>query len=70
MWEGKVTEELRELYLLYMTQNQGMPPDEYEELCYDAMTYEEFVGYIKEALRRHCDIVEVIDEMEKEQGIV
>lgn len=70
MWKGKKTEELRKLFLRYAQENDGVEPDFYEELCYDAMTYEEFVGYIKEALRRHCDIVEVIDEMEKEQGIV
>lgn len=61
MWEGKVTEELKELFHDYMAENDGMPPDEYDEICYDAMTYEEFVGYIKEALRRHCCIVDVIE---------
>ena len=43
MWEGKVTEELKDLYEQYMKQNNGFGPDGYEELCYDAMSYEEFV---------------------------
>ena len=60
MWEGKVTEELRELFKKYAEENDGMPPDEYDELCYEAMTYEEFVGFIKEALDRHCCIVDVV----------
>ena len=61
MWEGKVKEELKDLYEQYMKQNNGFEPDGYEELCYDAMSYEEFVGYIREALRRHCCIVDVVE---------
>lgn len=64
MWEGKVTEELRDLFRQYKVQTQGIAPDSYIELCYDAMTYDEFVGYIKEALRRHCTIVDIINELE------
>ena len=61
MWEGKVTEELKDLYEQYMKQNNGFGQYGYEELCYDAMSYEEFVGYIREALRRHCCIVDVVE---------
>lgn len=61
MWTGKVTDELKELAQKYASENGGYFPDEYEELCYNAMTYDEFVGYIKEALRRHCCIVDVVD---------
>lgn len=61
MWKGKVTEELRTLAHQYAAENEGFGPDGYEELCYDAMSYDEFVGYIKEALRRHCCIVDVVD---------
>lgn len=64
MWEGEFTEELQDLFVRYMNENQGMPPDQYEELCYDAMTYDEFVGYIREALRRHCTVVDIINELE------
>ena len=61
MWEGEMTEELSALFIAYADENNGAEPDEYEELCYDAMTYDEFVGYIKEALRRHCCIEEVVE---------
>ena len=50
MWEGKVTEELKELAKRYAAENYGIGPDSYDELCYDAMSYEEFIGYIREAL--------------------
>ena len=53
MWNGKITDELKDLYFRYMNENHGIGPDSYDELCYDAMSYEEFVGYIREALRRH-----------------
>ena len=52
MWNGKITDELKDLYFRYMNENHGIGPDSYDELCYDAMSYEEFVGYIREALRR------------------
>lgn len=45
---------------LYALEHHG-GPDEYDELCYDAMTYDEFVGYIREALEKHCCIVDVVD---------
>jgi len=61
MWEGKVTEELKELAKRYAAENYGIGPDSYDELCYDAMSYEEFIGYIREALRRHCCIVDVVE---------
>ena len=61
MWEGTVTKELEELGKAYAAEHHGMWPDEYDELCYDAMSYEEFVGYIREALRRHCCIVDVVE---------
>lgn len=61
VWKGKITEELRELYRRYMDENAGFEPDGYDELNYDVMTYEDFVGYIKEALRRHCCIVDVVE---------
>lgn len=62
MWNGKITDELRELYFQYMNNHNGIGPDSYDELNYDVMTYEEFVGFIKEALRRHCTMVDVVWE--------
>lgn len=61
MWNGKITDELKNLAKQYAAENDGISPECYEELCYDAMSYDEFVGYIKEALRRHCCIVDVVD---------
>ena len=61
MWEGKMTEELIDLFRQYNDEIGEGDPDEYEELCYDAMTYDEFVGYIKEALRRHCGLPDVVE---------
>lgn len=60
MWNGKVTDELKGLAKQYTKENH-VGPDSYDELCYDAMSYDEFVGYIQEALRRHCCIVDVVD---------
>lgn len=61
MWEGKMTEELTELFIAYSKEHYGAEPDSYVELCYDAMTYDEFVGYIKEALQKHCCIVDLVE---------
>lgn len=60
MWSGKFTEELSVLYQKYVALFRGAAPDEYDELCYDAMTYEEFVGYIKECLERNEEMPEVV----------
>lgn len=53
-WRGrKVTEELKKLYKQYDELFRGYP-DEYLELegCYDDMSYEEYVGYIKECIEK------------------
>lgn len=61
MWNGKVTDELRELARKYAAENDSISPSSYDELCYDAMSYDEFLGYIKEALRLHCCILDVVE---------
>lgn len=61
-WTGKVTPELRELARKYEKEMGGERVDGYDEVCYEAMTYEEFEGYIKTALERHCSIVDVVWE--------
>lgn len=61
MWNGKWTKELEALYDAYAAMWDGMEPDEYEEIYYDAMTYEEFVGYIKECLEKHLTIWDVVE---------
>ena len=60
MWHGKVTEELRQLADEYYEVFDGYFVDGYEELCYDAMTYEQFVDFIKEALRQGQHLPDVV----------
>ncbi len=60
MWEGLVTEELKELFRLY-DDKFGCDPDEYAEIYYDGMSYDEFVGYIKECLSTGKEIPDVVE---------
>lgn len=60
MWEGKVDKELLKIYKEYKKQH-GAGPDEYEEILYEAMTYEEFVGYIKTCLETGKEIPDVVE---------
>ena len=59
MWEGEITKELEELYALYNSKFGGAP-DEYDVLCYEAMSYEEIVGYIREALKKGVELPDVV----------
>ncbi len=60
MWHGLVTEELKILYEKYMDRFEGELADGYDELNYDAMTYERFVGYMKECLERGLEMPDVV----------
>lgn len=60
MWNGKMTRELERLFEEYAAQHHGIEPEGYDDLCYDAMGYEEFVGYIKEALRTGKELPDVV----------
>lgn len=60
MWKGKITNELEVLASRYSEMFNGAYVDGYDELCYDAMGYEEFVGYIKEALRTGRELPYVV----------
>ena len=60
MWKGKVTAELKELAYKYTELFDGEYVDGYDELCYDVMSYDEFVGYIKEAIETHRPLTEVV----------
>ena len=60
MWEGKWTDELSRLYAQYEEQHPGVEPEDYEEILYSAMTYEEFVGYIRECLKKGVEIPDVV----------
>lgn len=60
MWKGPVTEDLRALAIRYANEHNGFEPDGYEELFYDTMTYDEFLGYIKEALEKGVELPDVV----------
>ena len=60
MWEGKYDEKLNQLYDEYY-ERFGCLPDTYEEIYYDDMSYDEFVGYINQALEKNVEIDEVIE---------
>lgn len=59
MWEKEVTEELIGLYDEYLNAF-GTYPEGYIELNYDAMTYDRFVGYIRESLRTGKELPYVV----------
>lgn len=59
MWKGKVTEELIELHKVYLKEYH-MEPDEYSEILYDGMSYDEYVGYIRQCLQKGVQIPEVV----------
>ena len=60
MWEGKITEELRTLGAQYAEAHHGIWPDGYDELLYEFMSYDEFLGYIKEALEKGVELPDVV----------
>lgn len=60
MWSGKATDELIELFNRYAEEHHGVDPDGYDELCYDAMSYEQFVGFIREALEQGKELPEIV----------
>ena len=55
-----MTEELNDLFCQYREEFGVGDPDEYDEICYDAITYEEFVAYIQLALERHQELPEIV----------
>lgn len=60
MWKGIYDEKLSRLYDEYY-ERFGCLPDTYEEKYYDDMSYDEFVGYINQALEQNVEIDEVIE---------
>lgn len=60
MWNGEVTEELLNLYKEYAVKHHGVEPDGYDELDYDAMTYDEYVGFIKTCLAIGEEMPEIV----------
>ena len=62
MWNGLVTDELNELFQQYAEQHNGIEPDEYEDIYYEEISYEEFVGYIRKCLRTGEELPDVIED--------
>ena len=62
MWNGLVTDELNELFQQYAEQHNGIEQDEYEDIYYEEISYEEFVGYIRECLRTGEELPDVIED--------
>lgn len=60
MWEGKITQELIELHREYREKHDDMGADEYEEIFYDGMSYEEYIGYIRLCLEKNLEIPDVV----------
>ena len=61
MWNGVITEELKEVAAEYARRHNGMYPDEFIEIHYDNMPYDYFLSKIKEALEKNCNFNDVID---------
>lgn len=59
MWNGRVTQELIELHSKYL-EYFGNEPDEYAEIFYDAMSYEEYISYIRKCLEEKVEIPDVV----------
>ena len=62
MWKGIVTDELRELAKEYHRRFNGAFVDGYDDFNFNAMTYEEFISLIKEALKKNVEIPELFDD--------
>lgn len=60
MWKGKFDDYLRQLFVAY-DEHFGCEPDTYEEIYYDDMSYDDFIGYINQALEKNVEIDEVIE---------
>ncbi len=62
MWNGIMTEELEHLFDLYAEQHNGADPDEYDDVYYEEISYEEFIGYIQKCLETGEELPEVIED--------
>lgn len=63
LWHGKVTEELKELYIQYEKLFSPFYPDNYAEIDYEGyqdMTYDEYVGYIKECIKQKKEMPDIV----------
>ena len=61
MYNGPITNKLREAALEYEKMHDGIGPDEYDEIRFEDMSHDEFLTYIHKALEQGCCIVDVIE---------
>lgn len=59
MWKKEITDELKELAQEYK-RRFGIFADGYDELLYEVMTYDEFVGYIKKSLATGKELPDIV----------
>ena len=59
MWEGKWDDHIKKLFLEYRDKF-GCSPDTYEDILYEAMSYDELCGYIEECLEKNKSIPYVV----------
>lgn len=59
MWEGIITQELKEACNEYERLHDGMRPELYDDIEYNCLTYDEFLSFILEANKKRCDILDV-----------
>ena len=59
MWEGKYDDAMDKLFRAY-NDRFNCEPDEYAEIAYELMTYEEFSGYIQECLEKDISLPRLI----------
>ena len=62
MWNGLVTDEVNELFQRYAEQHNGADPDEYDDIFYNDLSYDEFVGYIRKCLETGLAMPYVIED--------
>lgn len=60
MWRGKITEKLKKLHEEYF-KKFDCEPDEYAEIVYCAMTYDEYIGYIKQCIEENKEMPDIVE---------
>lgn len=60
MWNGRVTDELIELYREYKRKFDGALPDGYIELNYDYIPYDEFIQYMKICIETGLEMPDIV----------
>lgn len=59
MWEGKITQELVDLHGKYLDK-YGAEPDEYDQIIYNGMSYDEYITYIRLCLEKNLEMPDIV----------